>query len=340
MSLLEKALSGTKPTGGQSGLFAKASAAQAHVQPRTTLKPAESRSPGGAVYITPRFDFTIAEIAALETELLELRDTPDYFLAVFARISEALPLEAVALFLPQNEGLAAAASLGFPATSTEYVPESVARRSGPPGSLLPHESAAVLSSLLGVSAALRLRGATILDPQDEILGQWVFVDAALESAEVETIAALGRLLTAPGRRGAPPLAILAPGRDPAAELLSASRDERYAAALILDLKTCYIEFDLRVPGILSTSFFSAFAAAAARALGRSGAALLVENGLLACLFFSSSALDPDLALFQFRKSLKRFLPLLESIEFPAGRSILLDLRSDTAKASLSRFLAE
>ncbi|MGO8694238.1 MAG: hypothetical protein ACLQMF_11290 [Rectinemataceae bacterium] len=343
MSLLEKALSGTNPTRDRSGLFAKASAVQAHVStppPSGAVRSQEAEDPGESVYVIPHFAFTIAEIAALEEELLDLRDTPDYFLSVFARISEAVPLGALALFLPREEGLTAAASLGFPAISGEYIPESVARRSVTPGSLLPRESTAVLSSLLGVSSALRLRGATILGPHEEILGQWVFVDGALESADGETVSALGRLLAAPGMRGAPPLVILSPRSDPAGELLSVPRNERYAAALVLDLKPGYAELDLRVPGILSISFFSAAAAAARLVLGRSGAAVLTENGLLVCLFFGTSALDPDLALFQFRKSLKRFLPIIEGIELPAGRSSLLDLESGTAKTNLSRFLAE
>ena len=288
----------------------------------------------------PPFGFSLADIAALEVELLDLPDSPDYFLAVFERVSEAVPLKALALFLPELDGLTAAASLGFPAVSTDYVPESLALRSGEPGSLLPSESAAVLSSLLGVPSALPLRGAAIPGPEGEILGQWVFADDNLDWADVATVAALGRLLAAPGRRGAQALTIVKPSPKPAVKLLSSAPDGGWAAAFRLDLAPSYLEFDLRVPGILSTSFRSVFVSAASQVLGRRGAATLTADGFLACLFFSSTALDPDLALFQFRKSLKRALPLFGGVELPSGKAISLDLASDTAPAELSHFLAE
>ena len=340
MSLLEKALGETPSTGGRSGLFAKAAAAQAQLVaqrpgPDELLKPVNA-SP----IVVPRFEFSIDEIAALETELLDLPDSADYFLAVFERVSEALPLKAIALFLPELDGLAAAASLGFPAASTDYVPESLAMRSGRPGSLLPPEDAALLSSLLGVPSALPLHGAAMTGGAGEILGQWIFADDDLDRADETTITALGRLLAAPGRRGVQALAIATPSPDPAAELLSAGPGESWAAAFRLDLAPSYLEFDLRVPGILSSSFRSVFVSAAVHVLGRRGAAVLTEDGFLACLFFSSTALDPDLALFQFRKSLKRALPLFEGIELPSGKAISLDLASVTAPAELSRFLAE
>ncbi|MDA8425402.1 MAG: hypothetical protein M0Z80_04635, partial [Treponema sp.] len=202
MSLLEKARGETIPTGSRSGLFAKAAAAQAHRAASPTAPDGRSAPEVAAMLAVPPFGFSLADIAALEVELLDLPDSPDYFLAVFERVSEAVPLKALALFLPELDGLTAAASLGFPAVSTDYVPESLALRSGEPGSLLPSESAAVLSSLLGVPSALPLRGAAMPGPEGEILGQWVFADDNLDWADVATVAALGRLLAAPGRRGA------------------------------------------------------------------------------------------------------------------------------------------
>ncbi|HTX72039.1 MAG TPA: hypothetical protein VMC79_04370 [Rectinemataceae bacterium] len=346
MSLLEKALRGAKPAEVQGGLFAKAVAAKAVRHEAESL-------PGGdepafirptpeeeSVFVPPEFPLSASDLAAVESEILEFKASGDYLLAVFARIAETLPLEALALFLPRGEGLALAASLGFPAAMTDYIPESVARRSGSPGSPLSEESKAAISSLLGVSPTLMLRGATMYGPADAVLGQWVFADGVLEYADQERIEAVGRLLRAPGRRASPAVSLQEPSSQPGSGLVAQRHGQRFAVAVALDLRSSYIELDMRVPGILPQAFFSVVLETAQRILGPSGAAVLTEAGQLAALLYSASELDADLVRFQFRKSLKRALPILEPIELSEGKSLLFDLTDAGSEAALSRFLAE
>jgi len=343
MSLLEKALRGTKATQGQGGLFAKASVAKAQaasLSPSAPVLPADEGIAEEPPFVPPRFPLSVSELGALESELLSLRDSPDYLLSVFARITEAVPIEALALFLPQGEGFGLAASLGFPAATMEYVPLSIARGSGRPGDGLPGEAAAVISSLLGVSPTLRLRGATMLGPEGGVVGQWVFADGVLEYADRETIEAVGQLLAAPGKRPGGASGLMYPSSNPSRELAAEAQGQAYAIAMSLDLRNTYIELELRIPGILPSAFFAMLAAAARRVLGHNGAVLHTDEGLLHCLFFSSSTLDPDLGLFQFRKSLKRALSILEGIELSGGRSQLIDVAGGGTEASLRRFLAE
>ena len=75
-------------------------------------------------------------------------------------------------------------------------------------------------------------------------------------------------------------------------------------------------------------------------LGANGAAFCLSGERLAAFLYSGIRLDAELALAQFRKSLRRSLPFLGMAELPEGRALGLDLGYEGAAGLLERFLAE
>ena len=51
-------------------------------------------------------------------------------------------------------------------------------------------------------------------------------------------------------------------------------------------------------------------------------------------------MDPDLALFQFKKTLRRILPFLAAGAFPEGRALAFDPSSEMARGEIRSLLSQ
>ena len=112
----------------------------------------------------------------------------------------------------------------------------------------------------------------------------------------------------------------------------------YAAAFRFDLARSSSEIE-SLRGIEPNALRSSFLSACERILSQGGVALAYGAASVACALGSSSPLDPELALFQFAKTLKRTLPFLAAEAFPEGSVAAFDPSSDRAVEELSRFLS-
>lgn len=273
------------------------------------------------------------EFDSLERELLGLPITPDYCLAAFARLAEALPFEGLALFLPMGGSLSLAACLDRDASGpAPSLPAELARSLPPQGAELEADALSALGAAIG-QAVTGAWGLPRRSPADaSYLSLWTF---SFPSAP----ARVARLLAAVDACPAPPLCLPDPADDAAQALWRAVPMDRCAVAMCFDLASAYRSARSSVPGLCSEAFMSAATCAACRLLSSNGKALALGDGRLALVLSSSSPLDPELVLFQFRKSFSRSLALFEGAEPPKGESFAFDHSEGGAFESLARFLS-
>lgn len=329
MSLLEKAIRGTGTSEVQprSSLFSRALAARAPepeaVQPATA---------------TPSISFDASNLEGLELAATALPATFDSLLAVWSLITERVPVAAIALFLPRDGFLTLAAQNGFPSGPDADIPLSVA--GAPRGGVLALEqdARALIAPTLGVPLSLSL-GATAMKPRSGEDGLWVYHDPALDADGEGGLAKLDECLSRVAA-ALPSFPMTAVMTDPAGAALDAASSFPSASVLAFDLSVFDIERDPRFRGLSAGALRSSFMAACGMILAKGGATLAVGELEALCVLGSAPTLDPDLALFQFTKTLKRILPYMASSSFPRGRALRLDPRSDSALEELRGFLSE
>jgi hypothetical protein len=126
--------------------------------------------------------------------------------------------------------------------------------------------------------------------------------------------------------------------EPVSAILEKTRKYRFAVAFRFDLRKANIDV-AAFRGLKPNALRSSFLSACEKMLSQSGAALIYGESSVVCILGSSSPVDPELALFQFSKTLKRTLPFLSAVAFPKGLAIGFDPSSDRSREELSRFLA-
>jgi hypothetical protein len=347
MGLLDKALQGNIPpqTPSQAeggGFLAKARAALTPREPGPNPVPPELalESPEPPEVEEPRL--SVAELAGLESELLGLPPKIDFLLAAFSRLSEALPFKALALFLPCREGLALAASHGFAFQGLSPLPLSTADSIVEPGSPFDDAGRDCISRALGLESSClpSLRGAKLVSSADSsLLGLWAYAYPDSSPGLAEEAVAIGEILAGCSNRGAPSFSMVEEAKDPVSTLFQVIPPDHCAAAMLFELEHLVGMARRAMPGLQKEAIVSAALTAASGLVGSHGKALLIPGSRIALVLYSSSSLDSELALFQFRKSFGRSLSLLEGSEAPAGQSSSFDPSEGGALEALGRFLA-
>jgi hypothetical protein len=284
----------------------------------------------------PSLGFGTQGLAELERRLLSLPPCQDSVLAAWSFVSELIPLAAVALFLPKGDFLSPAALLGFPSGSADAIPMSFAPPSQKGALPLGNEEKALLAPILGIPISLSLRASSMAS-ESGLVGLWVYHDPALDASPAETQARLGAVLAGAGTN-LPSLSIAIPSPEPARRLLAAARKYPFASVFAFDLSSSNTREDPRFRGLDYVLFSSTFLAACSRILSQGGEAIAFGERWVGCVLGSSSPVDPELALFQFTKTLRRIAPFLASVSFPTGRALGIEPSSGRALEDLSLFL--
>lgn len=333
MSLLEKARgSGPGRSSPRTSLFSRALAAHAAVPVRPAAAPEPSpREP-------ERVDSL--QLGGLDELEKKIEALPLYFDSVLAAWSFAsdAPLSALALFLPRGDFLAPAALHGFPSGTMDEIPMSFARSSQIGVEPLGDEARALLAPILGVPQSLSLRAATTV-PESDFVGLWVYHDASLDASTYEARAKVGSFLARIGE-ALPPFSLSTPAADPVGTLLEASMKYPSASAFSFDLSSFSASSDPRLRGLEASAIRSSFLSSCLRMLSRGGAAIAFDEWSIACVLGSASPIDPGLALFQFKKTLRRILPFLAVGAFPEGRALGFDPSSKKAQREIASFLSK
>jgi hypothetical protein len=260
-------------------------------------------------------------------------------LKLWSLISERLPLAAVALFLPKEGFLIPAAQNGFPLGLDDSIPLSLFSASSDRVEALDSETKALFAPILGVPFSLSLRASAMRSTSD-LLGLWIYHDPVLETSKSEIQAELDALLSR-AAENLPPFSMTTLVADPARVLLDAALKYPSASAFVFDLSSFGVGKDEGLRGIKPIAICSSFLNACGRILSQSGMALAFSDQFVGCMLGSASTVvDPDLVLFQLRKTLKRIMPYLASASFPEGRALHFDPSSKDALEELSRFLSK
>jgi hypothetical protein len=330
MSLLEKATSGKPiketPLTAHGSLFAKATAAA-----NESISMAVSESSSNALHQP----FPSDAWEDLEKSLAELPPFHDSLLLAWSRLSESLPLAALSLFIPKGEFLALAAGLGFPASSDDSIPASIAPFSSLPSDPLGSEARALVGQVLGVQQGLPLRATSIWSASC-LAGLWIYHDDRLESTPSGLLERLGRLLASVGSN-LPALSMSSSSSQAPRDILDLSRKYPVSTVFRLDLPPA-ASYDESLRCVRPETCRSILLAACSRILSQGGAAFASGDTSVACILGSSSPSDPDLVLFQFSKTLRRIIPFLSAAAPPSARAMRLDNSSEDALDSLTRFL--
>ena len=327
MSLLEKATRSPKKSSSQSrsSLFTKALA---------SLEPARAEPPGPLASI---------DYDGLQREIGTLPQGPDSMLALWSLVTERLPLSALALFLPRGDFLELAAQNGFPEAPQAGlssrcvdlgIPPSLALSSRSPGSALGAEAVAIVSPILGLASTIDVRGAS-MNSFGGLHGLWVYHDPLLAAMSETECGRLGSFL-ARAPEGLPALSLAPATPDPSKALLAASRKYLSASVLAFDFSSMTEAPALK--GLRPLALASAVFATSSRILSQAGAAFCDSCGRFSCVLGSASTADPELALFQFSKTLKRALPSLAAFGLPAGRALFLDPAAENCLEEIRAFL--
>lgn len=318
MGLLDKALNERKAGHPETraGLFAKALISL-------------DRGPGDALSPPPplpeAYPLGVEDLAALGLELQALGQGPDGLLLVFQRLSEALPLAGLALFTARDGAFRPAACLGFKVDEGERIEEAAAAEALKDTASL-NEGWASLLSFPDGSGQCRLRAERSQGEE----GLWLYGDPRLDSSSPELCGAVAGLFRSLPDAGPFPADTLPEGRLPC--LLG----EGYATAFCFDCSAA-AEAEESLPGLTRHGRAAALRSAAELILGSGGKALFVGDFSVLALLYSNQSVDEELALFQFRKSLARALPSLQSSELPKGRALGVDSHAPEAGESLERF---
>jgi hypothetical protein len=334
MSLLEKATSGkiqkaapSETHEARTSLFARAMASSS----REAMASDDRRE---KIDIPP---FKLDGLSDLKIRCAALPSTHDSIFAAWSLVSTQLHLSTLALFLPQGDFLALAARNGFPASSGDSIPVSIAPSSKKPCDLLVKDSRALLEPILGVPLVMPLR-ATSMWADSGLYGLWVYSDINLEvSSEALRLELAAFLARSADSLPALKMEYAIPNPTPA--LLASVRKYSFVAFFRFDIAGLFDEGEA-FKGAELHAIRSAYLAACRKILVPGGAAFAYGESSVACALGSSSNVDADLALFQFSKTLKRILPLFAGKALPEGRAMSLGSSQANAAAELSRFLYE
>jgi hypothetical protein len=322
MSLLEKANRGTGKKTPQSGssLLNRAVAARLPSKPRLAQS-----------------SFDDSGLEALGRSISQLPSSFDSLISLWTLISSRLPLAALALFLPRDGFLALAAQIGFPAAREDDVPLSLALPELGSGEALERAAKSQIAPVLGVSLSLKLHAA-VMRTSERLFGMWVYHDSLLDAADPAVKSRLGEVLSH-AADALPSGALPVAAKNPAGSLLEAAWRFPSVSVLVFELPVSLIEGE-GLSGLKPAALRSCFLAACERILSQGGSALAFGENSVACVLGSASTVDPDLALFQFKKTLQRLLPFFAARHFPEGRARRLEPASDSALEELGRFLYE
>ena len=347
MSLLEKASGGKKskvePSQAGTSLFKRAMAASLSEAKTSALEISTSLAkndaspeplPDAMLPSQASSPFLYLAWDEIKGMLASLPPYSDSILAAWSILTTSLPVEAISLFLPHGDFLAPAAQIGFPEGTGDDIPVSISPRDK--GTLLDDEAKALIAPSLGVSVGMSMRAAS-MHSESGLVGLWVYHDDSLESSSEEIIFQVSELL-AEASASLPSCSMVFPSSDPVSLLLPKLNKYRFATPIRFDIESIYAD-GASYRGISTKALLSAFVAASEKILERAGAVLAFGQASFICVLGSSAPCDPELALFQFTKTLKRSLPFIASSVFPKGSSTSLDLSSDRASEELSRFLA-
>jgi hypothetical protein len=285
----------------------------------------------------------IEGLESIRASLRGLPSAPDRLLSVWRFLYEKLPLGAYAVLLRSEDFLAIAANSGFPLGAVDSIPSSLARVGLDAVDSLEPEDAALLAPILGLKNDLPLRASSMLAPDGEPFGLWILYDESLASLDRETLAELGSLLASAAGPEAAGFTILRPVPEPARELLSSISSFNSAVAFAFDLSELMADSEAQVAYLRSISpetARSAFVSSCSMLLRHGGTALPYGRHSVGCAMGCSGPADPELAFFQFTKTLRRAAPFLSSVAFPKGRYLSVSTSSEGALDALADFLAE
>jgi len=279
-------------------------------------------------------------LSEIEARLRAIRPQADRLLAAFSLLSELLPFPLLGLLLPAEEGLLPAAVKGFACPRPSPLASTLPSELKFPGAPLPAEARRSVHSAFGLSSELPLFGASLSAAEDAGPGGlWLYSYPGAEASGQQGQRLLGSLFSSAPLSEAPGFGLTSIAADPCSELLAAIPADQVGLALRFDLGELSARAGQRYPGLQPGVAESLVLSAAASLLSSRGKALLAGPERVALVLVSPSPIDPELALFQFRKSFARSLSFLEGFEFPQGDCIALDPSEAGALESLSRFLA-
>jgi hypothetical protein len=278
------------------------------------------------------------ELQALTAELKRLPDSIDSVIVAWVRITSAVPLPRLCLFLRRGSGLMPAATRGFsPRAGT--VPQPKAGEIGEAGSPMTGAFGDAVSELLGFAHRESLRTVP-LERSGELLGLWVYPDLRAGASDPSIRSRLAGLLGSVAALPSVGLRLAEPLIQPSLDLVSSLSGFKRAAAFRLDLDPIFAALEAPYAGVAPLTLASAIEVAARKILGSSGSARLIGLRTLASVLGSIAPVDSELACFQFTKSLKRSLAFLGPVRLTAGSSCTLDPAARDAEEKLARFLAE
>jgi len=343
MSLLEKANRGIQknlPPAGSS-LFARASSARRFF-PESIEKLAGPTRSLSKPPVEKQATFDLGGALELRRAIDALPSCSDSILRLWSQVTESLPLAAVALFIPREDCLVLAAQRGFPSDGGEGFPMSFSSAISIDGAPLDKETRSIVAPLLGVSPTMGLRGA-LMRRDSSPVGLWLFCDERLDSSSPEIQSELGELLA----YGSDHLIVQTMARFlpvPAKALLESATVYPSISVFAFNLDA-FFEPPANgqsgwLRGLTPSAIRCSFLTACERILSQGGSALAFGDNSVGCILGCSSAADPDLALFQFKKTLKRILPFLAAASFPQGRALRIETSSPTVFEELSAFLSE
>jgi hypothetical protein len=351
MSLLEKASGGKKSKVAASqtniSLFKRAMAASrvelnAPTQDIPSSPTQENASdsteimPGVSSPSSVSSPFLNLSFDDLKSKIASLPPCPDSLLSAWSVLSTRLPIEAISLFLPRGDFLAPAAQCGFPTGTGDDIPLSIAPPTQGNGMLLGEEARALIAPSLGVSIGMNMRAASMRSDSG-LIGLWIYHDSSLEASPDELRSRVCELL-ADASSSLPCFSIVSPSPDPVSILLAKIKKYRFASAIRYDIESVYSD-NASYRGISAKTIVSAFVSASERILEQAGAVIAYGKSSFVCALGSSMQFDPELAQFQFTKTLKRSLPFLSADSFPEGSVMSFDLSSDHVSEELAHFLA-
>jgi hypothetical protein len=324
MSLLEKASGGGKKKASE------------HHAARTSLLARAAASSRDLPLLGPREveGSSTFDLGGLAAELEALPPSFDSPITLWSILCSKLPVAALALFLPEGDFLSLAARSGYPGSSRERLPRSLATEPSLAGKPLPPDAKALLSPVLGIPFDTELFSAPML-LGDRLAGLWVFHDPRIEGASPEG-AKIARLLSGTGNKF-PDASIELPPKDPVAGLLAAAKRFPSVAVTKFDLSPL-LESPSLPRGLEASTLSSLFLSACRRVISASGSAILYGESSAVCVIGPAS--DAELARFQLVKTLKRILPYFSAAAFPDSSALKLAPDSACAADELFRFLSD
>jgi len=287
-------------------------------------------------------------LESLSSDLLALPDRLDYLFSAFSYLEETLPFRALALFLACADGggegsgpaFRLAAHAGFSPGLPPGTPFGVSGAACVPGSPVPEPDIGPIAAALGARPDSALRWAALRALGEEApFGFWVFSFEGRPEPDEESCLALGSAMAACASRGANRLSFAPSEPEAARHLFRAIPPDRSTVAMLFDLGPLRSRVEAERPTVDPDAYCSAILRSALSLVASRGAAALVDSKRLAVVLYSTSALDPELSLYQFRKSLERSLPSLDRPLSLAGESFSLDPAEGGALEALGRFLA-